>query len=48
MQDELEDIEKFDKDLKAIIESGYKPDLDKGVYANLKPLEKLLPIKVEK
>jgi type I restriction-modification system DNA methylase subunit len=48
IQEELEDIEQFDRDLKQIIESGYKPDFDLGVYANLKPLEKLLPIKVDK
>ena len=48
IQLELEDVEQFDRDLRGIIESGYKPDLDKGVYANLAPLGKIIPFEVER
>ncbi len=47
LEDELADLEETEKRLAQVIDSGYNPDIDAGVKANLLPLQEagLLPVK---
>ncbi len=47
LEDELADLEETERRLAQVIDSGYNPDIDDGVRANLLPLQEagLLPVK---
>ncbi|MEC0666132.1 BREX-1 system adenine-specific DNA-methyltransferase PglX [Priestia flexa] len=48
LEKQVNDIEAFDKQIDEIIASGYKPDINKGVLYNIKPLNPILAKKIEK
>lgn len=48
IEKQVNDLEAFDKQIDEIIASGYKPDIDRGVLYNIKPLNPILAKKIEK